>query len=151
MAPASGVPAQRLPRASTDSSPCARLQRSPSDLVVSRVVGVSTTDVSASPSGELFSETNDNSVAILLSYGTARILLAGRGEGEEYMASSLHEPLSGRQGLEVQKILSCARPVEQGRLPAGRTSKGLESTIIRFEGGNREADYRGLKGRKYAP
>ena len=40
-------------------------------------------------SGELFSETNDNSVAILLSYGTARILLAGDAEAkeEEYMAS----------------------------------------------------------------
>jgi beta-lactamase superfamily II metal-dependent hydrolase len=38
--------------------------------------------------GELFSETNDNSVAILLSYGTARVLLAGDAEAreEEYMA-----------------------------------------------------------------
>jgi len=52
-------------------------------------VGVGTTDVSASPSGELFSETNDNSVAILLSYGTARILLAGDAEAreEEYMVN----------------------------------------------------------------
>jgi hypothetical protein len=32
-------------------------------------------DVIAPPPGELFSETNDNSVAILLSYGTARVLL----------------------------------------------------------------------------
>jgi competence protein ComEC len=39
-------------------------------------------------SGELFSETNDNSVAILLTYGTARVLLAGAAEAseEEYMA-----------------------------------------------------------------
>jgi hypothetical protein len=29
---------------------------------------------------ELFSETNDNSVAILLTYGTARVLLAGDAE-----------------------------------------------------------------------
>jgi competence protein ComEC len=38
--------------------------------------------------GELFSETNDNSVAILLSYGTACVLLAGDAEAreEEYMA-----------------------------------------------------------------
>jgi competence protein ComEC len=38
--------------------------------------------------GELFSATNDNSVAILLSYGTARVLLAGDAEAreEEYMA-----------------------------------------------------------------
>jgi beta-lactamase superfamily II metal-dependent hydrolase len=37
---------------------------------------------------ELFSETNDNSVAILLTYGTTRILLAGDAEAreEEYMA-----------------------------------------------------------------
>jgi len=34
-------------------------------------------DVIAPPPGELFSETNDNSVAILLTYGTARVLLAG--------------------------------------------------------------------------
>jgi competence protein ComEC len=32
-------------------------------------------DVIALPPGELFSETNDNSVAILLTYGTARVLL----------------------------------------------------------------------------
>jgi competence protein ComEC len=46
-------------------------------------------DVIAPPPGELFSETNDNSVAILLSYGTARILLAGDAEAreEEYMAN----------------------------------------------------------------
>ena len=47
-----------------------------------------TADVIAPPPGELFSETNDNSVAILLTYGTARILLAGDAETkEEYMAS----------------------------------------------------------------
>ena len=45
-------------------------------------------DVIAPPPGELFSETNDNSVAILLTYGTARVLLAGDAEmGEEYMVS----------------------------------------------------------------
>jgi competence protein ComEC len=48
-------------------------------------------DVVAPPTeaeGGLFSETNDNSVGILLTYGTARILLAGDAEakGEEYMA-----------------------------------------------------------------
>ncbi len=46
-------------------------------------------DVIAPPPGELFSETNDNSVAILLTYGPARVLLAGDAEAreEEYMAS----------------------------------------------------------------
>jgi competence protein ComEC len=46
-------------------------------------------DVIAPPPGEHFSETNDNSVAILLSYGTARVLLAGDAEAkeEEYKVS----------------------------------------------------------------
>ena len=46
-------------------------------------------DVIAPPPGELFSETNDNSVAILLSYGAARVLLAGDAEASEeaYMSS----------------------------------------------------------------
>jgi competence protein ComEC len=46
-------------------------------------------DVIAPPPGELFSETNDDSVAILLTYGAARILLAGDAEAreEEYMAN----------------------------------------------------------------
>ncbi len=45
-------------------------------------------DVIAPPPGELFSETNENSVAVLITYGTARILLAGDAEAreEEYMA-----------------------------------------------------------------
>jgi competence protein ComEC len=38
------------------------------------------TDTIATPPGELFSETNDNSVAILLTYSTARVLLAGNAE-----------------------------------------------------------------------
>lgn len=39
--------------------------------------------------GGLFSETNDNSVGLLLTYGTARVLLAGDAEerAEEYMAN----------------------------------------------------------------
>lgn len=37
-------------------------------------------DVIASPPGELFSETNDNSVAILLTYGTTCVLLADDAE-----------------------------------------------------------------------
>jgi competence protein ComEC len=52
-------------------------------------VGGARTNVTAPPPGELFSETSDNSVAILLTYGTARVLLAGdAGLGKrEYMAS----------------------------------------------------------------
>jgi beta-lactamase superfamily II metal-dependent hydrolase len=45
------------------------------------------TDVIAPPPGELFSETNDNSVAILLTYDAARVLLAGDAEAtKEHMA-----------------------------------------------------------------
>jgi hypothetical protein len=33
-------------------------------------------EVTAPPAGELFSKTNDNSVAILVTYATARALLA---------------------------------------------------------------------------
>ena len=42
--------------------------------------------------GGLFPETNDNSLGILLTYGTARVLLAGDAEakGEEYMANGPH-------------------------------------------------------------
>jgi len=45
-------------------------------------------DVVGPPPGELFSETNDNSVVLLLTYGTARVQLAGDAEAreEEYMA-----------------------------------------------------------------
>jgi beta-lactamase superfamily II metal-dependent hydrolase len=46
-------------------------------------------DVIAPPPGELTSETNDNSVTILLTFDTARVLLAGDAEAreEEYTAS----------------------------------------------------------------
>jgi competence protein ComEC len=46
-------------------------------------------DVIAPPPGPLFSETNDNSIGILLTFGQARVLLAGDAEkkSEAYMAS----------------------------------------------------------------
>ncbi len=46
-------------------------------------------DVIAPPPGALFSETNDNSVGILLTHGSARVLLAGDAEkkAEEYMSN----------------------------------------------------------------
>jgi len=56
--------------------------------------------------GGLFSEINDNSVAIMLSYGTARVLLAGDAEAneEEYMANGPHTgPLTM---VKVQKYIT---------------------------------------------
>lgn len=46
-------------------------------------------DVIAPPPGKLFSETNDNSVGILLTHDSARVLLAGDAEkkSEEYMSN----------------------------------------------------------------
>jgi hypothetical protein len=69
-------------------------------------------DVIAPPTdaeGGLFSEINDNSVAIMLTYGTARILLAGDAEAnEEYMAGgSYTDPLTI---INVQKLHTlCAK------------------------------------------
>ena len=47
----------------------------------SRVVAI--TEVIAPSPGQLFSETNDNSVAILLTYSTVRVLLPGDAEVRE--------------------------------------------------------------------
>ena len=69
-------------------------------------------DVIAPPidiEGGLFSEINDNSVAILLTYGTARILLAGDAEAneEEYMANGPYTgPLDDHQRSETTYTLS---------------------------------------------
>ncbi len=60
-------------------------------------------DIIDPPPNEFFSETNDNSVAILLTYGTARVLLADDAEAKEkeYMASG---PYTGPLTLiRVQK------------------------------------------------
>jgi hypothetical protein len=65
-------------------------------------------DVIAPPPGELFSETNDNSVAILLTYGTARVLLAGDAEAREGGTGErfVHEALNGHQRPETTHNLS---------------------------------------------
>src|SRR3712207_5548105 len=70
--------------------------------------GGARTDVIAPPPGELFSETNDNSVTILLTYATARVLLAGDAEvKEEYLAKQLlHEALRGHQRSKTTHDLS---------------------------------------------
>jgi hypothetical protein len=50
------------------------------------------------PLGELYSETNDNPVAILLTYGMARVLLAGEAKARKEEHSTerfVHEALSG--------------------------------------------------------
>ena len=65
------------------------------------------------PPGELFSETNDNSVALLLTHGTARVLLAGDAEAreEEYMAFG---PYTGPLTVLNVPIL---RTLSQGSAP----------------------------------
>jgi hypothetical protein len=72
------------------------------------------TDVIAPPPGELFSETNDNSVAILLTSGTARVLLAGDAEAreEEYMAGG---PYTG--SLTVHQRFETTHNLSLGSVP----------------------------------
>jgi hypothetical protein len=94
-----------LPGASTAPSLCVRLQRCPSNLGVSGVVGVSTTDISAPPLGELFSETFDNSVAIVQTHGTACVLLAGDAESKNH---AFHLPRRKNTGDKVFEIRSVA-------------------------------------------
>ena len=63
------------------------------------------TDVISSRPCEFFSETNDNSAAILLTYATVHILLAGDAE-EEYMADGLYnEALNGQKRSETTHTL----------------------------------------------
>jgi hypothetical protein len=66
------------------------------------MVGGSHIGVLAPVLGGFLSETNDNSVAVLLNYGTACVLLAGdvklrRSTGERFV----HEALSGHQHSET--------------------------------------------------
>jgi competence protein ComEC len=66
------------------------------------------------PPDEFFSETNDNSVAILLSYGTARVLLARDAEAreEEYMAGGPYTgPLTDYKKVRAK----IPRPADQGQ------------------------------------
>jgi beta-lactamase superfamily II metal-dependent hydrolase len=80
--------------------------------------------VIAPPPGELFSETNDNSVAILLTYGTARVLLAGDAEAreEEYMASGPYtDPLT------VVNVPNYKQTRAKVLCPADRGSHGDEA------------------------
>ena len=54
-----------------------------------------------------FSETNDNLVAILLTYGTACVVLDGDAEvGRSSDERFVYEALNGHQGLKVEKLLT---------------------------------------------
>jgi beta-lactamase superfamily II metal-dependent hydrolase len=66
-------------------------------------------DVICPPPDKLYSETNDNSIGILLTLGTARVLLAGDAEKktEEYMEQQSLRRLSDRhRGLKLQNEAS---------------------------------------------
>jgi hypothetical protein len=57
------------------------------------------------PPNELSSETNDNSVAILLTYGTARVLLAGDTEArEEHRQAVRRRSLKRSSGFRSTKL-----------------------------------------------
>jgi hypothetical protein len=59
-------------------------------------------DVIAPPPGELTSETNDNSVAVLLTFGLRPLARRRRGEEEGvHSGRLLHETLNGHQRLET--------------------------------------------------
>jgi len=61
------------------------------------------------PPGELFSETNDNSVAILLTYGTARVLLACDAEvREENIRQAV--PIRGLKRLSMFRNYTHSEP-----------------------------------------
>jgi hypothetical protein len=66
-------------------------------------------DVIASPPGEFISETNVNSVAILLTYATARVLLAGDAKAMKEQHSPerfVHAALNGGLRSETTHTLS---------------------------------------------
>jgi hypothetical protein len=61
------------------------------------------------PLGELYSETNDNPVAILLTYGMARVLLAGEAKARKEEHSTerfVHEALNGHQRFKLRNSQS---------------------------------------------
>jgi hypothetical protein len=79
-------------------------------------------DVIAPPPGELFSETNDNPVAILLTYGQARILLAGDAEARE----EEHRRAVRTRGLKRSSKLETTKRSEL-RFRASHTEGGAQS------------------------
>lgn len=85
----------------TASSPS--LRRRGSNNTLHRLVELSpTSSLRRSASS---SKTNDNSVAILLTYGTARLLLAGDAEArEEYMARGPYRDLKRSLGFTSTKV-----------------------------------------------
>jgi hypothetical protein len=60
-------------------------------------------DVIAPPPGDLFSETNDNSVAILHTYGTARVLFTGDPEEGVRGERPLHEALNAQGSADCSQ------------------------------------------------
>src|SRR5918998_1723367 len=81
-------------------------------------------DVVGPPPGGLFGETNDNSVALLLTHGTARVLLAGDAEAreEEYMAFG---PYTGPLTSSTSRYHTHSDPRFRA-LPVDRATERLE-------------------------
>jgi hypothetical protein len=62
-------------------------------------------DIIAPPPGDLFSETNDNSVAILHTYSTARVLFTGNPEEGVRGERPLREALNSHQRSETTHLV----------------------------------------------
>ena len=115
-------------------------------LIGTAVVGGAPRDVIAPPTdaeGGLFSEINDNSVAILLIYGTARILLAGDAATlaqakEAEMVAHADDLLEQVRDLQVRTfaILEAAEASEQHRtaLSAIREARGNLELLAKLLG-----------------
>jgi hypothetical protein len=95
-------------------------------------------DVIAPPPDELTSEINDYSVAILLTYYTARVLLGGDAEAREEEHSPAVRTRGLKRSINVPKLHTlCSAvpsPVVQGRHRGGRSG---ERFVLGNVGGTR--------------
>ena len=82
------------------------------------------TDVIAPPPDGLFSETNDNSVAILLTYGTARVLLARDAEARK----EEHSPAVRTRGLK--RWLTFRNDTHSGTRFRARLTEGVSNLTL---------------------
>ena len=80
--------------------------------------GGTNADVIVPPPGELFSEINDNSVAILLTYSTTRDLLAGDAKAREEYVAGLPSVHTWRSRAARRDRWRHPRVLEAAKLPS---------------------------------